>query len=107
MKRWFLWGIPAGVLFVIAGLAAYMLLFLRIVQVPTGAMANTVIPGDSLLVTKRVGEIKRGDLVLFKFPQDPKIIYLKRVIGLPGDKVLLRSTEVLVNDQPVPEQHVY
>ena len=54
MKKWVLWGIPAGVFLLFAGLGAYALLFLRIVQVPVGSMANTLIPGDFLLVTSTI-----------------------------------------------------
>ena len=106
MKKWFLWGIPLGVFLVLASVVLYALLHLRVVQVPTGNMANTLIPGDYLLVTKRFGEVRRGDIIVFKFPKDPKVTYLKRVIGLPGDDVQLKGRAVWVNGQPLPEQHV-
>jgi signal peptidase I len=51
-------------------------------------------------------EIKRGDIIVFKFPQDAKVNYVKRVIGLPGDKVLVKGTHVFVNDKELPEQRV-
>lgn len=95
-----------GLLLIVGGLCGYILINLRLVQVPTGAMANTVIPGDVLLVTKDVGEIKRGDIVVFKLPSDPKVSYIKRVIGLPGDEVQLKGNQVFVNGQAIPEQRV-
>jgi signal peptidase I len=107
MKKWVLWGIPAGVFLLFAGLGAYALLFLRIVQVPVGSMANTLIPGDFLLVTRNFGEIRRGDIIVFKFPQDPKVSYLKRVIGLPGDEVQLKKRQVFINGELWPEQRVF
>jgi signal peptidase I len=105
MKK-ILLGCAVGILLVVGVLGGYMLINLRLVQVPTGAMANTIIPGDVLLVTKDVGEIQRGNIVVFKFPQDPKVSYIKRVIGLPGDEVQLKDDQVFVNGQAIPEQRV-
>lgn len=90
------------------------------VQVPTGSMQNTINIGDQVFVNKFVfgrptpwlgkllptREVKRGDIVVFKLPPDPKVNYVKRVIGLPGDKVWVRGKHVFVNDQELPEQHV-
>lgn len=106
MKKWFLWGIPAAVLLGVAGLGAYALLNLRVVQVPTGSMANTLIPGDYLLTTKSFGKVSRGDIVMFRYPKDPQVSYLSRVIGLPDDDVQIKGRAVWVNGQPLPEQHV-
>jgi signal peptidase I len=105
MKK-ILLGCAVGLLLVVGALGGYMLINLRLVQVPTGSMANTIIPGDHLLVTKDVEEIKRGDIVVFKFPQDPKVSYISRTIGLPGDEVLLKGNKVFINGQAIPEQRV-
>jgi signal peptidase I len=69
-------------------------------------MANTIQPGDQLLTSSRVGTIQRGDIVLFHYPNDPKIRYVSRVIGLAGESVHLVGTEVLINGQPLAERRV-
>src|SRR5215510_884588 len=75
----------------------------RVVNWKTGSMANTIISGDRILCKIGVGEIKRGEIVLFKLPADPKVFYLKRVIGLPGETVQFRGMKVLINGQELAE----
>src|SRR5207342_1635780 len=89
--------------------AVILALFVRtfIVQafkIPTGSMENNLLIGDHLLVNKFVfgptisrlerlllpiDEIKRGDVIVFKFPEDPERDFIKRTIGLPGDTIEL------------------
>ena len=90
------------------------------VEVPTGSMQNTINIGDHFFVNKFIfgkrtawlgplqpsREIKRGDVIVFKLPSDPKVNYVKRVIGLPGDTVHVRGESVFVNGQALPEQRV-
>ncbi len=102
-------------------IALFLMTFIaQAVQVPTGSMQNNINIGDHLFVNKFLfGEptpalkwllpardIRRGDIIVFKFPEDPKVNYVKRVVGLPGDKVVFRGTRVLVNDVELPEQRV-
>src|SRR4030095_9865031 len=102
-------------------MALFLMTFIaQAVQVPTGSMQNTINIGDNLFVNKFVfgrptkwlrwmlptREIKRGDVIVFKLPSAPTVNYVKRVIGLPGDKVQVRGRDVFVNDQLIPEQHV-
>ena len=102
-------------------LALFLMTFIaQAVQVPTGSMQNNIHIGDHLFVNKFVfgeptpflrwilpqREIRRGDIIVFKYPLEPKTNYVKRVIGLPGDKVWMRGARVYVNDQLIPEQHV-
>ena len=59
-------------------------------QVPTGSMETTIMTGSRVLINRLsyvVGEPKRGDIIAFYFPDDKSEKYLKRIIGLPGDKV--------------------
>ncbi|MCA1636649.1 MAG: signal peptidase I [Acidobacteria bacterium] len=110
-----------------------MTFVVQAVKVPTGSMQNTITIGDHLLVNKFIfapgstpmpflpqREIRRGDIVVFKYPGNPiepwrdtpddpgnkQYItnYVKRVIGLPGDRIELRGTSVIINGQPLPER---
>jgi len=103
-------------------MALFLMTFIaQAVEVPTGSMQNNILIGDHLFVNKFVfgqptkwlgpllptREVRRGDVVVFKLPRDPKVNYVKRVIGLPGDEVQVRGTRVLVNGQELPEQRVF
>jgi signal peptidase I len=97
--------IVAATLFIaLAGAATYFLIYYRVVNVPTGSMANTIIPGDRVLCRMHVGEIKRGDIVIFKLPTDPKVMYMQRVIGLPGETIQVKGLRVFVNGNELPEE---
>jgi signal peptidase I len=90
------------------GLIAYRFFVLHLVRVPTGAMANTIIPGDHLVVKKRFfGEIKRGDIIVFKYPGDTATSYIARVIGMPGESIQLQDTRVFVDGSELPEERVF
>ena len=84
--------------------------------VPTGSMEPTLKPGDRLYALKcaydirfpfteyvliRTGSVKRGDVILFKAPEDPSVTYVKRAIGLPGDTVEFRDGRLFANKQEV------
>ncbi len=105
-KRIMFLGIIALVLF---GGLLYGALFLKFVRVPTGSMKNTILPGDHLVANRLSGEIKRGDVVLFKFPKEPATGFVSRVIGLPGDRVWLdsKTKKVLVSDKELDEHRVF
>ncbi len=80
--------------------------FNRVLSVPTGAMANTIIPGEHIVTSRFYSEIKRGDIMVFKYPGDPKIPYIKRVIGMPGETILIRGQKVFINNQELQEKRV-
>jgi signal peptidase I len=65
--------------------------------------------GDRIVVNKfvyRFQPIEPGDVVVFWYPRDPSVSFIKRVVGGPGDRVEIRSGRVLVNDTPVPEAYL-
>lgn len=96
--------VAAALFLALAGMATYYLIYYRFVRVPTGGMANTIIPGDRVLCRMHLGEIKRGDIVIFKLPTDQKVMYLKRVIGLPGETIQVKGHRVFVNGKELPEE---
>src|SRR5215475_11037237 len=75
-------------------------LFLEFVKVPTGAMKNTILPGEKLVANRITGEINRGDIVIFNFFPDPRTRFVSRIIGLPGETFFFQSKtkSVLIND---------
>jgi signal peptidase I len=86
-------------------------------QIPSGSMENTLLVGDFLLVDKvhfagsgpgllPYESIRRGDIVVFYFPVDPSQFLVKRVIGLPGDRIHLHNKIVYLNGEPLPEDYV-
>lgn len=95
-------------LIAIAGgaLIVYRIFFVKMIRVPTGAMANTIIPGDHLIVKKLFGEINRGEIVIFQYPDDASTQYVARVVGLPGERIQVRGYFVNVNGGPIAEQRV-
>jgi signal peptidase I len=108
-------------------IAVILALFVRtwVVQafkIPTASMENNLLVGDHLLVNKfvfgptanpvlrsilPVRDIRRGDVVVFKYPDEPERDFIKRVVGLPGDTVELRNKKVFINGQPLDEPYVH
>lgn len=78
--------------------------------VPTGSMENTIMPGDDLFgfrLAYQFSEPKRGDIVIFKYPDDEEEKYVKRIIGLPGEKVTIVNAKVYINDSETPLDEAY
>ena len=78
--------------------------------VPTGSMENTIEPGDDLFgfrLAYKFSEPERGDIVIFKFPDDESQKYVKRVIGLPGEKVTITEGKIYINNSDVPLEEDY
>jgi len=87
-------------------------------RIPSGSMMPTLLIGDFILVNKfsygvrlpvlnnkiiEVGEPERGDIVVFRFPKQPTVDYIKRVIGLPGDRIAYFDKKLYVNGQPIKQ----
>jgi signal peptidase I len=79
-------------------------------KIPSGSMRPTLLEGDKLFVNKYVYRFeppKRGDIVVFKYPVEPKKDFIKRLIGLGGDTVEIRGGKVYVNGQMLDEPKVF
>jgi signal peptidase I len=77
-------------------------------KIPSESMKTTLLVGDHILVNKFLYYFtspKRLDIVVFQYPWEEDRDFIKRVIGLPGDRVQVRDRQVLVNDQPLPEPY--
>jgi signal peptidase I len=102
-------------------------LFFQPFSIPSGSMRPTLLEGDYLFVTKwaygysrhslpfsppifdgRIwgSEPQRGDVVVFKFPPNPSLDYIKRVIGLPGDRIQMRDGRLYINGEPVERERI-
>lgn len=90
-------------------------------NIPSSSMVPTLYTGDFVAVNKyaygirlpltynkviNIGEPQHGDVVVFRYPENPKIYYIKRIIGLPGDEVSFNKGHLSVNGQPVPSDQV-
>lgn len=79
-------------------------------DVPTGSMENTIMPGDRL-IGNRLAYIKegpdRGDIIIFKYPDNEEELYVKRVIGLPGETVDIKDGEIYINGAEEPFEEEY
>ncbi len=107
--------------------AILLALFIRsfVVQafkIPSGSMLPTLKIGDYLLVNKFIYGIKnplngktlipvstpeRGDIVVFRYPKDPSIDYIKRVVGIPGDTIVMKDKHLFINDKEVVDPHAW
>lgn len=77
-------------------------------KIPSGSMLPTLQIGDHILVNKflyHFSPLKRGDIIVFKFPQDETRDFIKRVIGLPGETLEIRGRQVLINGAPLREAY--
>lgn len=85
-------------------------------KIPSGSMIPTLQVGDFILVNKytyglrlpvinkKVLDInipKRGEVMVFRYPEDPSIDYIKRIVGVPGDTVIYQNKQLIINDTPV------
>jgi len=76
--------------------------------IPSGSMEPTLLVGDRIMAYKLfygIDDVKRGDIIIFKFPLDPHKDFVKRVIGLPGDTVEIRDKKVYINGKRLIEPY--
>ncbi|MDR2788928.1 MAG: signal peptidase I [Candidatus Accumulibacter sp.] len=90
-------------------------------KIPSGSMIPTLLVGDFILVNKFTYGIRlpvinkkiidldtpqRGDVMVFRYPEDPSLDYIKRVIGVPGDRVAYQNKQLTVNGEPVEKRRI-
>jgi signal peptidase I len=90
-------------------------------KIPSSSMVPTLLVGDFILVNKftygirlpvanvklvDLGSPRRGDVMVFRYPEDPSLDYIKRVIGLPGDVIQVRGGQLFINNVGVPREKV-
>ena len=74
-------------------------------NIPSGSMENTIMTNDKLIALRTsywFNDPKRGDIIIFKYPDDESQLFIKRIIGLPGDKVEIKDGKVYINDSETP-----
>jgi signal peptidase I len=91
-------------------------------RVPSGSLSPTVLPGDFIAVNQfayglrlpvinykivPIGEPRRGDIVLFRWPENPKLIFVKRVVGLPGDRLAYHDKVLEINGIKAQQQFLH
>lgn len=90
-------------------------------RIPSGSMMPTLLAGDFILVNKftygarlpvlgteifEVGEPRRGDIAVFRYPNDPSIDYIKRIVGLPGDRIRYANKTLYINGRKAEQEYL-
>ena len=88
-------------------------------RIPSPSMMPGLVDGDFIFVNKfsyglrlpllntkiaNIGEPKRGDVIVFRLPSDPSVHFIKRLVGLPGDHIVVRDNQVIINGKAVPNE---
>ena len=117
------WWVEYGASFFPVILAVFVLrsFIVEPFKIPSGSMIPTLLVGDFILVNKYTYGIRlpvanlkiidinspqRGDVMVFRYPEDPSLDYIKRVVGLPGDKVAYRNKRLTINGLPIAVEEV-
>jgi signal peptidase I len=97
-----------GLLVAINLLALNSLLFGQLFSIPTGSMEPTIFAGDRVFVMRPVfsGAVRRGDVVAILYPVDQKQTFLKRVVGMPGDRIKVVNKNLWINSKQVSEPYI-
>jgi signal peptidase I len=91
---------------VLTGLMVLGFLFFQPFAIPSGAMEDTILIGDKILVRRLpIGKLERGDLVTFVYPPDRRQSFVKRICGVPGDRIRISQKVLYVNDSALREPY--
>jgi len=104
--------------FAIAGVLAFTIrtFVFQAFKIPSGSMIPTLLVGDHIIVekflynteipflSKKLRDIKHGDVIVFEYPKDPSKDFIKRAIGLPGDRVEIKGGTLFINNESVTEE---
>lgn len=71
-------------------------------QIPSAAMSPTLLVGDHMFAAKGIGAPRRGDVIVFRFPKDPSVDYVKRVVAVGGDVVQFDGQDIVLNGRLSP-----
>ena len=98
---------------IIAIIVAFIITNFIIVNaiVPTGSMKNTIMPNDRLIAFRLsylFSSPERGDIIVFRAPDDEEMLYVKRIIGMPGETINIIDGKVYINDseQPLDDEYI-
>ena len=79
----------------------------RSYKIPVGSMSPTLVEGDHVVsdtLTYRVKGPRRGDIVIFKYPEDETKQFVKRIIGMPGETIQIKNKAVYINEKPLDDE---
>ena len=114
MLRWYNQGVYYLIFILVVGLGenglveAFRSRFIEFFRIPSSSSSPTILPGDYVAVDKslyRTHPVRRGDVVTLQHPDGKPSIYMYRVVGLPGEEISLKKTEVLINGKALDEPY--
>ena len=99
------WILPIAIALVIAFIMRQFVFFIAFV--PTNSMEETIMPGERLFVTRiyNFEKLKRGDIIVF-YSDEAGAVFIKRLIGLPGDRIKIIDGELFINGEKISEPYV-
>jgi signal peptidase I len=103
---WLLLGVIALPLVYFALNLSVVVFGVQPVRMEGQSMRPNINDGDKLFMLKHIGELRRGDIVLFLFPEDQTKSYIKRIVGLPGETVEFEEGKVFINGRQIEEPYL-
>ncbi len=103
------WGTVGPILFALLAAVLIRTFIIQLYWIPTPSMEPQLMVGDGIVANKArylLTEPKRGDILVFKYPLDQRVHFVKRVIGLPGDKVEIKDNTLNLNGAVLTEPYL-